>query len=85
MTEGKSEEEEVGSQEEHPEAQGHGAPAETPQAPEEALCSVPAEGAVGASEGHGEPEAAPLLAQEAGDPAGPPESPCACGSATPSV
>ncbi|KAF6083317.1 transmembrane protein 119 [Phyllostomus discolor] len=86
MTEAKSEEEEAGGQEGHPEAQGHGAPAETtPQAPEEVLCPVPTEGAAGASEGPREPEAAPSLAQEAGDPAGPPESPCACGSATPSI
>ncbi|KAM5312120.1 transmembrane protein 119 [Glossophaga mutica] len=85
MTEGESEEGEAGSQEGHPEAQGRGAQAGTPQAPEEALCSVLAEGSAGASEGPGEPEAAPSLAQEAGDPAGPPESPCACGSAIPSV
>lgn len=84
MPEGKSEEEEAGGQQGHPEAQGRGTPAETPQAPpEETLCSVPAEEAAGASEGPGEPEAAPSLAQGAGDPAGPPENPCACGGTNP--
>ncbi|XP_054450351.1 transmembrane protein 119 [Pteronotus mesoamericanus] len=84
MTEGKSEEEETGCQEEQREAQGCGVPAENPQAPE-GPCSVLAEAAVGASEGPGEPDAAPSLAREAGDPAGPPEGPCACGSVSASI
>ncbi|XP_066111144.1 transmembrane protein 119 [Saccopteryx bilineata] len=85
MLEGKSEEEETGSPEEDQEAQGHGVPEEEPDGPEEP-CSAVAEGAVVASEGPGEPpEAAPSLAQESGDPAGPPEDPCACGSVTPSI
>ncbi|XP_032953020.1 transmembrane protein 119 [Rhinolophus ferrumequinum] len=84
MTEGKSEEEEKGSQEVDQEAQGCGDPVEKPEVPKEP-CSAVAEGAVVAGEGPGEPEAAPSLAQEAEGPAGPPESPCACGSITPSV
>ncbi|XP_016064227.1 PREDICTED: transmembrane protein 119 [Miniopterus natalensis] len=81
---GGTEEEEAGGPEEDREAQGCGGPVEKPAVPEE-TCSVVAEGAVGAREGPGEPEAAPSLAHEAGDPAGHPESPCACGSVTPSV
>ncbi|KAM7050991.1 transmembrane protein 119 [Molossus nigricans] len=84
MTERRSAGEEPGSPEEDREAQGRGVPAEKPDVPEEP-CSAVAAGAVGAREGPGEPEAAPSLAQEAGDPAGTPESPCACGSVTPSV
>lgn len=84
MTEGKSEEEQTGSQEEDRDAPGHGVSTEKPGAVE-GPCSGLAEGVLGAREGPGEPEAAPSLAQEAGDPAGPPQSPCACGSVTPSV
>lgn len=84
MTEGKSEEEEKGSQEADQEAQGCADPAEEPEGPEEP-CSAVAEGAVVANDGTGELEAAPSLAQEAEGPAGPSESPCACGSVTPSV
>lgn len=83
-TEGQSAGAEPGGREEDREARGRGVPAERAEAPE-GPCSAVAEGAVGAHEGPGEPEAAPSVAQEAGDPAVTPESPCACGSVTPSV
>ncbi|XP_036759873.1 transmembrane protein 119 [Manis pentadactyla] len=82
--EGKREDEERGSQQEDREAQGCGVPAEKPEVPEEP-CPAVAEGFLVASEGQREPEAAASTAQEARQPAGPPESPCACGSVTPSV
>ncbi|XP_026980262.1 transmembrane protein 119 isoform X3 [Sagmatias obliquidens] len=85
MMEGKSEEEEKGSREADQEAQGHGVPAEKPEAPPEEPCSVQADGAVAAAEGQGEPEAAPSLALGAGGPAGSLENPCACGSVPPSI
>ncbi|XP_006108965.1 transmembrane protein 119-like [Myotis lucifugus] len=84
MMEGKSEEEQPGGQEEDRDAPGCGVPTEKPGVTE-GPCSGLAEGVLGVREGPGEPEAAPSLAQEAGDPAGPPQSPCACGSVTPSV
>ncbi|ELK31465.1 Transmembrane protein 119 [Myotis davidii] len=84
MTEGKSEGEQPGGQEEDRDAPGCGVPMEKPGVTE-GPCSGLAEGVLGALEGPGEPEAAPSLAQEGGDPAGPPQSPCACGSVTPSV
>ncbi|XP_028002639.2 transmembrane protein 119 [Eptesicus fuscus] len=84
MTEGKSEEEQTGGQEEDRDAPGRGVPSEKPGVTEEPCSGLP-EGVLGAREGPGEPEATPSLAQEAGDPAGPPQSPCACGSVTPSV
>ncbi|KAM9621831.1 transmembrane protein 119 [Trichechus inunguis] len=83
MVESKSEEKK-GSQEVDEEAQGCAVPAESPEAPEEP-CSAGAQGRLAAGEGQGEPDAVPLLAQEAGGPSGPPESPCACSSVTPSV
>ncbi|XP_005612562.1 transmembrane protein 119 [Equus asinus] len=78
MTEGQSEEEQ-GSQAGDQPAQACGDPAEKPEVPEEP-CS-----AGEAGEGQGEPGAAPSLAQEAGDPAGPLESSCAGGSIPPSI
>ncbi|XP_005869859.1 PREDICTED: transmembrane protein 119, partial [Myotis brandtii] len=84
MTEGKSEKEQPGGQEEDRDAPGCGVPTEKPGVTE-GPCSGLAEGVLGVREGPGEPEGAPSLAQEAGDPAGPPQSPCACGSVTPSV
>lgn len=84
VTEGKSEEEEKGSQEVDQEAEGHGVSVERAEVPEDP-CSAVVEGAVVAGEGPGEPEAAPSLSQEAEGPAGPLESPCACGSISPSV
>ncbi|XP_059531773.1 transmembrane protein 119 [Myotis daubentonii] len=84
MTEGKSEEEQPDGQEEDRDAPGCGVPTEKPGVTE-GPCSGLAEGVLGTLEGPGEPEAAPSLAQEGGDPAGPPQSPCACGSVTPSV
>ncbi|XP_039083246.1 transmembrane protein 119 [Hyaena hyaena] len=75
--EGKSDGEESGGREGHPEAQGHGVPAEKPEVPGEP-CPAVAEEALEAGQGQGESEAAPSLAQEARGPAGPPESPCAC-------
>ena len=88
--EGRSEEEEKGPREVDLEAQGRALPADKPEVPPlpEEPCSVEADAAVGAAaaaEGQGEPEVAPLLAQEAGGPAGPPENPCACGSVPPSI
>uniref|UniRef100_A0A8C3YRV6 Transmembrane protein 119 n=1 Tax=Catagonus wagneri TaxID=51154 RepID=A0A8C3YRV6_9CETA len=80
MREGKPEEEEKGVREVDPEAQGREVPAEEAEVPPPEPC--PAEAA---SEGQGEPEAAPLLAQETGAQAAPPESPCACGSVSPSI
>ncbi|XP_067556566.1 transmembrane protein 119 isoform X2 [Pseudorca crassidens] len=85
MMEGKSEEEEKGSREADQEAQGHGVPAEKPEAPPEEPCSAQADGAVAAAEGQGEPEAAPSLALGAAGPAGSLENPCACGSVPPSI
>ncbi|XP_006195833.2 transmembrane protein 119 [Camelus ferus] len=85
VMEGKSEEEEPGSQEEDQEAQGCGVPAEKPEVPPpEEACPEEADGALEAGESQG-PEAASSLAQETGGPAGPPESPCACGSVSPSI
>lgn len=84
MAEGKSEEEQTGSQEEDWGAPGRGGPTEKPGLTE-GPCSGLEEGVLGSPEGPGEPEAAPLLAQETGDPTGLPQSPCACGSVTPSV
>lgn len=83
-SEGKSEQEEKGSQEADQEAEGRGVPVERAGGPEDP-CSAVVEGAVVAGEGPGEPQAAPSLSQEAEGPAGPPESPCACGSISPSV
>ncbi|XP_037672928.1 transmembrane protein 119 [Choloepus didactylus] len=82
--EDKSEEEEEGSQEVCEEAQGRSVPAEKPGATEE-LCLAESMGVVTPGEGPGEPGAAPSSAQEAGEPASLPESPCACGRVTPSV
>lgn len=82
--EGKREEEERGSQQEDQEAQGCGVLAEKSEVPEEP-CSAVVEGFLVASEGQREPEAAASIAQETRQPAGAPESPCACGSVTPSV
>ncbi|KAF5929188.1 hypothetical protein HPG69_019209 [Diceros bicornis minor] len=82
-TEGKSQEEKR-SQAGDQEAQGHGDPAQKPEVLEEP-CPVLADGALVADEAQGEPEAAPSSAQEAGDPAGPPESSCAGSSVPPSV
>ncbi|XP_007953177.1 transmembrane protein 119 [Orycteropus afer afer] len=70
------EEEEENSQE----AKG----SESSQGPEKP-CSTGAQGGLAAGEGQGEPNTVSSLAQEAGDPADPPESPCACNSVTPSV
>lgn len=86
----RSEEEEKGPQEADLEAQGRALPAEKPEVPPppEEPCSVEmdaAAGAAAATEGQGEPDMAPSLAQEAGGPAGPPENPCACGSVPPSI
>lgn len=80
LTEDKPEEEDKGSQEVDQEAQGREGPVEKPE-----VLEAGAEGAVAAGVGPGEPEVAPSLVQEAEGPAGPPESPCACGSITPSV
>ncbi|XP_049722516.1 transmembrane protein 119 [Elephas maximus indicus] len=84
MVEYKSEEEKKGSQEVDEEAQGCAVPAESPEVQEEP-CSAGAQGPLAAGEGPGEPDAASSLAQEAGGPTGPLESPCACSSITPSV
>ncbi|KAK2495876.1 hypothetical protein MC885_017813 [Smutsia gigantea] len=81
--EGKTEEEERGSQQEDQEAQGCGVPAEKPEVLEEP-CSVVAEAALVASEGQEEPQADPSIAQGIREPAGAPESPCACSSIPPS-
>uniref|UniRef100_A0A8D1NRH4 Transmembrane protein 119 n=1 Tax=Sus scrofa TaxID=9823 RepID=A0A8D1NRH4_PIG len=80
MMEGKSEEEEKGTREVDQDAQGREVLAEEPDVPSEEPC--PAEVA---GEGQGEPEAAPLLAQETGAQASSPESPCACSSVSPSI
>uniref|UniRef100_A0A4X1SPX0 Selectin P ligand n=2 Tax=Sus scrofa TaxID=9823 RepID=A0A4X1SPX0_PIG len=80
MMEGKSEEEEKGAREVDQDAQGQEVLAEEPDVPSEEPC--PAEVA---GEGQGEPEAAPLLAQETGAQASSPESPCACSSVSPSI
>lgn len=84
VMEGKLEEEEKGSQEADQEAEARGVPEERAEVPEDP-CSAGVEGSVVAGEGPGEPEAAPSLSQEAEAPASPPESPCACGSISPSV
>ncbi|XP_030148388.1 transmembrane protein 119 isoform X2 [Lynx canadensis] len=78
--EGKSEEDESGSREGGQEAQGRGVPVEKAEVLDEP-CAVGAEEALEAGQGQGESEAAPSSAQEARGPAGPPESPCACGIA----
>ncbi|XP_040299589.1 transmembrane protein 119 [Herpailurus yagouaroundi] len=78
--EGKSEEDESGGREGGQEAQGRGVPVEKAEVPDEP-CAVGAEEALEAGQGQGESEAAPSSAQEARGPAGPPESPCACGIA----
>ncbi|XP_012612150.1 transmembrane protein 119 [Microcebus murinus] len=61
-----------------------GGPAQEPERLQEP-CSGGAEEAQAAGEGQGGPEGSLSVAQEAQGPAGPPESPCACGSVPPSV
>ncbi|XP_012586270.1 PREDICTED: transmembrane protein 119 [Condylura cristata] len=82
--EDKSEEEAKGGLEVAQEAPGPGGAAENAAMPEEP-CSVVVEGATGVGEVQEGPRGAPSLAQEAGGTDGPPESPCACSSVTPSV
>ncbi|XP_077015220.1 transmembrane protein 119 [Tamandua tetradactyla] len=77
--EDRSEEEE---EEQERGGQGRGVPAEPPE-PAKELCS--AEPTAVPGPGPGDPGAAPSSAQEAGEPADPPESPCACRGVTPSA
>ncbi|XP_006870562.1 PREDICTED: transmembrane protein 119 [Chrysochloris asiatica] len=80
----KSAEEEEGSSP-GADKEAQGLPAESPTKAPEEPCSVGPEEGLGAVEGQGDPEAVPSLVQEVGDPAGPPESLCACSSVTPIV
>ncbi|XP_004718134.2 transmembrane protein 119 [Echinops telfairi] len=65
-----------GGQEADKEAQAPGVPAECPDVPG-VPCAAGAQEGLAVGEGQGEPDALPLLSQEAGDPTGSPESPCA--------
>ncbi|XP_006894956.1 PREDICTED: transmembrane protein 119 [Elephantulus edwardii] len=80
MTECKAEEVEEGTPEG---ALACSASLGTPELPQEP-CSAGTQGAA-VAEGQGESDVVLQSTQEAGDPAEPPESPCACSSATPEV
>lgn len=73
-----------GSQEMASEAQACGVPEEQPEVLG-VSCSAVAEEALTASRGQEEPEGSFSPTQEARGPAGPPESPCACSSVSPSI
>ncbi|XP_055462131.1 transmembrane protein 119 [Psammomys obesus] len=81
---GGSEDEEPVSQEEAQEAPVCGVSAEKLGVPEESG-SAEAEGIPEANEGQGGPEGSSSLAPESQEPAGPPESSCACNRVSPSV